>query len=492
MTRPLAFVCCAIFMLSARAASAKPKVVLTQIEGDTGGDVRSAVAEAIEGKELSLVGSKEVNRAVDKLGELANLTEKDFRTLAIELEADAVVAGKLDKTGGAKTLKFRLYVHKKMAKGFTVSFKDAKSDKFRAALHDKILDKLGVTPGSGGDDKPDKPVAASDEDKPDKKAKPADDEPAKPAAAADAKPAAVLATPAPGDGEPRKATTKVAAADGPPAAEVTAPRPADPRRPANLAAARAEVGPSLLQRSTAFSTIQSANKPNDSSLAPAPGVRIEAEVYPLEVANRPGRLAGLGIGIGYDRSFGLSLATTTAGVTVPVNQSMLSVDLRYRLAFGDTPMSSTLTVGVGYGRREFAPQRGGLADQQTSVNIARDLPTVDYSMVMPGAKFRMPLTPRFAASLGVAGLLILDAGGIQKADSYGQATVYGIQSALALDILLGKRFVVRVAGEFTQLAFTFQGNGQLSNNVDGNTATVDVTGMTDRAIGGSATFAVVY
>jgi hypothetical protein len=483
-------------MLSARAASAKPKVVLTQIDGDTGGDVRSAVAEAIEGKELSLVGSKEVNRAVDKLGELANLTEKDFRTLAIELEADAVVSGKLDKVGSAKTLKFRIYVHKKMAKGFTVSFKDAKSDKFRSALHDKILDKLGVSPGSGGDDdKPSRPAPASDDVKPDKKAKPGDDEPAKPAAAAEVKPAAELATPAAGAGEstaPRKATTKVAVADGAPAAEVSATRPAERVRPANLAAARAEVGASLLQRSTAFSTIQAANKPNDSSLAPAPGVRVEAEVYPLELANRRGRLAGLGIGFSYDRSFGLSLATTTAGVTVPVNQSMFSVDLRYRLAFGDTPMSSTLTVGVGYGKREFAPQRGGLADQQTAVNIARDLPTVDYAMVIPGAKFRMPLTPRLAASLGVSGLLILDAGGIQQPDAYGEATVYGIQSAIALDILLGKRFVVRVAGEFTQIAFSFQGTGQLSNNVDGNTATVDVTGMTDRAIGGSATFAVVY
>ncbi|HMG21875.1 MAG TPA: hypothetical protein VK607_11175, partial [Kofleriaceae bacterium] len=128
----MALICCAGCFLLSHTASAKPKVALTQIEGDASGDVRDAVAEALEGKELALIGSREVNRAVDKLGDLADLTEKDFKKLAGELEADAIVAGKLDKVGTAKTLRFRLFVHKKMAKGFTVSFKDAKSEKFRS------------------------------------------------------------------------------------------------------------------------------------------------------------------------------------------------------------------------------------------------------------------------------------------------------------------------------------------------------------------------
>src|SRR5882672_3093393 len=171
MTRALALICCAAsFLVSqARAASAKPsRVALTQIEGDASGDVHDAVAEALEGKELSLIATREVNRAVDKLGDLSDLTEKDFKKLASELDADAVVAGKLDKVGSAKTLKFRLFVHKKMAKGFTVSFKDAKSEKFRTMLHDKILDKIGAGAG-GGDD-------ADDDARPAKKKKAADDD----------------------------------------------------------------------------------------------------------------------------------------------------------------------------------------------------------------------------------------------------------------------------------------------------------------------------
>jgi hypothetical protein len=167
MTRALALLSCAICLLLSHTASAKPKVALTQIEGDATGDVRDAVAEAIEGKELSLIGSREVNRAVDKLGDLADLTEKDFKKLATELEADAIVTGKLDKIGGSKTLRFRLFVHKKMAKGFTVSFKDPKSEKFRALLHDKMIDKIG---GAGGEDEDARPAkkkkAAEDEEDP--------------------------------------------------------------------------------------------------------------------------------------------------------------------------------------------------------------------------------------------------------------------------------------------------------------------------------------
>src|SRR5262245_17977377 len=63
MTRALALIACAASLLLSHTALAKPKVALTQIEGDASGDVRDAVAEALEGKELSLIGSREVNRA---------------------------------------------------------------------------------------------------------------------------------------------------------------------------------------------------------------------------------------------------------------------------------------------------------------------------------------------------------------------------------------------------------------------------------------------
>jgi hypothetical protein len=178
--------------------------------------------------------------------------------------------------------------------------------------------------------------------------------------------------------------------------------------------------------------------------------------------------------------------------TVPVAQSSYSIGLRYRMAFGDTPTSATLTFGLGYGARTFTPEVARFQDPQAATDVARDAPATEYAVIDPGLKFRLPLGQRFAVSLGARGLVVLSSGGIQDGTSYGQATVFGAEAALALDIMLGRRFAVRLAGEFVQFGFSFAGKGTLSNNVDGDATSKDVSGLTDRSLGGSATVAVVY
>ncbi len=549
MTRPLALICCVAFMLSSRVALAKPKIALTQIEGDASGDVRDAVVEALEGgKELSLISGREVNRAVDKLGDLADLTEKDFKKLAAELEADAIVLGKLDKIGSAKTLKFRLYVHKKMAKGFTVSFKDAKSEKFRSLLHDKMLDKIGVAAsGDADDEKPAKKKKAGDDedetaarndkaDKKDKKAKKAkgdDDDDARPKKAKaddddEVKPRKAKADD--DDVKPRKA--KVSDDDAKSAADDDA-RPAkrrdegdevaprrskkkvavdadadgdeveggisttvEPLHAANRAAVRLDVGPSVLQRSFKFNSRLFNNKPNGPSLPPVPGVRFEGELYPLAFSNPKSAAAGLGLGVDYDRTLKLNLTATNAmgSQTVAVKQSNYSIGARYRLAFGKTETSPTLTLGAGYGKRLFSPQTGNLGMTNPALlgNIARDTPTTEYTVIDPGLTFRLPVTRMVAFSLGGRGMIITNAGPIQNLNSYGRAKVYGGEAGASIDIVLGNRFALRFAGEVAQVGFQFLNVGMLSNNLDGDPMTPDVGGLADRSISGSATLAVLY
>jgi hypothetical protein len=325
MTPRLALVF-AVFLVSpvlvSGVAIAKPKVALTQIEGDTDGDVRDAVAEALDGSELSLIGSREVNRAVDKLGDIADLTEKDFKKLANELEADAIVLGKLDKVGGARTLRFRLYVHKKMAKGFTVSFKDAKSEKFRSLLHDKMIDKLGAN-GSGDDEERPARKRSDDDDeslakkdrkdrKPARRAKADDDDDERPRKPADDesededRPARKRSS---DDEPPRRSKKKVAAADETDDVEAGISARADGARPANRVAARIDAGVSVVQRSFKFNANDFAQKPRNLTLSPVPGVRFEAEAYPLAFGKTSGLAAGLGLGVEYDRTLALSLVT---------------------------------------------------------------------------------------------------------------------------------------------------------------------------------------
>ncbi|MBA3821129.1 MAG: hypothetical protein H0X17_19750, partial [Deltaproteobacteria bacterium] len=128
---------------TASVAVAAPKVALTAIDGDLTGDMRDAVAAAIDSDELTLLGEKETNRAVDKLGDVAELTEKQAKKLATSLEADAVVIATLEKKrqGKPKILRFKLFVNGKKARGFKVQFKNEKSAKFKQALRDKLVQK---------------------------------------------------------------------------------------------------------------------------------------------------------------------------------------------------------------------------------------------------------------------------------------------------------------------------------------------------------------
>jgi len=580
MTRALALICCAGCFLLSHTAAAKPKIALTQIEGDASGDVRDAVAEALEGKELSLIGSREVNRAVDKLGDLSDLTEKDFKKIASELEADAIVAGKLDKIGSAKTLRFRLFVHKKMAKGFTVSFKDAKSEKFRSMLHDKMIDKIGLS--AGGDDAEDdarpakKKKAADDEEDPlaskakkakkakadkaeeedaapakkakptkaDKadKAEPEDDaRPAKKAKAAkadkadkaeeedaaparkksaepedDARPArkakaeakaeTETARPAEADAgsksgddddAPRKAKKQVAAADDAEEVEASAVGPSAEPRTANHAAIRLDIGGSVVQRSFKFNTATFTNKPKNVSIKPVPGARLDGEAYPLLLSGSQGPLANLGVGFEYDRTLSLNLTAVNPNnkmsYTVPVKQSHFAIGLRYRLGFGKTETSSTLTAGLSYGKQLFSTDRTAVkADPVASADIARDTPESEYTLIKPGFTFRLPVTRMVAFSLGGEFLLVTGAGPIQGAASYGKARVYGGSASAALDVVVTKHIALRFAGEFTQVGYKFLGGGALSNGLDGDMTSADVGGLADRSLGGAATLAVIY
>lgn len=526
------------------AAWAKPKVALTAIDGDASGDVHDAVEEALQGKEVSLIGDREVTRAVDKLGDVADLTEKDLRKLSIELEADAIVIGKLEKSGGSKSLKFKLYVHKKLAKGFTISFKDPKSAKFQAVLHDKLLDKIGVAPGSGGgeedapaDDADAKPMkkgkkgkkgkAEADADA-DAEAKPAkkfakgdkltgadatDDADAKPAKKkaaaeddADAKPAKKKAAaeddadakPADDADDAPKKKKKVAAADEGGDAEADAGVAAAAEPTANTKstatpAIRIDIGPSILQHTYKFNVTAGVQTPKGSSLSPTPGARLVGEFYPFFLSDSPkGALAGLGIGGYLDHTLTLKITAKNGTTTQQTNvkQMNYSVGLRYRLAFGvGNDTSPTLTFGLGYGKRLFAPDKGAIMDAGLKDTITRDTPTTEYTFVDPGAAFRLPFSAKVAGSLGVRGLVITNGGPIQAKTSYGQAKVYGVEADLGVDILFTSHIGLRLSGDYDQIGFTFQGKGQLS--VDANGAKV-VGGLTDRGIGGAATLSVLY
>jgi hypothetical protein len=493
MIRPLALLVCAFaIVLAPGAALAKPKVALTEIEGDTNGEIRTAVIASLDSKELALVNSKDVSRAATKIGPVADFTEKDFGKLAAALEADAIVLAKLDKSGETKSLKFRLYIHNKMEKGFTVSFKDPSSPKFRTALHDKMVEKLaGAGTGEGdteeepGGKKPepgDAGAAGKKPEDPKPSAKPV--EPIK-----KTEPVKTTVTPPPADKGEHKTEKRVAVVEPTEGIDARTQPTTDRPHSANLIPLRVDLGLALAQRSFTFTSTMAGN-PGDTALSPGPALGIAAELYPFALSSHPKpALAKLGLALAYERTLGLNAPAGT--VTAPVTESAFAIGLRYRLVIGQpSERSPTLTFGVGYSLRQFSPDESGVTDSTNKATLEKRTPASNVSMIDPGAMFRYPVNRRFAVVAGLRGMIVAGAGAIQERTSYGPATAYGLDGLIGLDVLLGKRFVARLAGELTQVHYSF--NGGALTDTDGNATTKEISALTDRSPGGSLSVGVLY
>ncbi|HLL22868.1 MAG TPA: hypothetical protein VK427_12090 [Kofleriaceae bacterium] len=444
--------------------------------------MRADVIAALDGDELTVLGEKAVDRSYDRLelDSVADLTEKQAKKLGKELEADAVVTAVLGKKAGKKTLKFRLYVKGKKQKGFTVQFKSAKSKKFRTALYDKVVERLGA--------REDAVVAAKPVDEaeaPKKKRAAADDENADDDQDKDED-----------DAEAAPKKKKVAKRDEDEVAETAIEARLEPTHSANRAAARIEAGLSFGNRSLVFTKRAGFPEgPKAFRSSPVPGARVEGELYPYAFVNPDSFLAGLGVAGEYDKTLVLNLATTAEpGVEVPVNQSSFSVGGRFRYAFGTRVTSPSITLGVDYGRRRWKADRSKLMDRTSLGGLGSlDLPDTNYAYTAPGLGFRVPLGQMFALVGYGEALLVSKAGPIQKAESYGRAKIFGASGELGFDVVIAQRFLLRASFEYTQIGFTFEGKGgMLTNSRDNDPTTKDIGGATDRSIGGLATLGVVY
>lgn len=497
MPRPLAQVLVVALVVLPAAALAKPKVALVPID-DNSGDVQEAVVDALDGGELNVVTPKQVARTEDKLGFEGDLSEKELKKLAAELEADAVIQGSLSMKGPNHVLHFKLFVKGKKQKGFKIEFGSAKSPKFKKALHDKMVAKLGDI-GGGDDSEASKPtkkkkgdkVAKGDDDaaggdddtKPTKKKKGdkgGDDDAA-----------------SGGDDDDTSKKKRTASADGDDgdsddSVRASADLAAASTRAANRAAIRIDLGISVTGRTMSYNsrnfTGTGLGPPRTYQNAPVPGGRVEGEFYPLALSNPSGALAGLGLGGNYDKTFSLTLHNQLQpGTAFAADEFRWNVGARYRLAFGHKPTSPTLTFGFDYGHRQFKVDRKNQMD-----GLVIDLPDVQYVGVTPSLTFRLPVAASVALFAGGGSLLALRAGSIQQPEQYGQAKITSIEADAGIDIVFAKRYAVRFTGEFALFGFSFKGNGAMSNARDGDPTTIDVGGAADRYIGGAATFGVMY
>ena len=227
------------------------------------------------------------------------------------------------------------------------------------------------------------------------------------------------------------------------AGEVEGGAAPEPARAAAGPGIRFAAGASFLSRKLTFNNGKTFDgAPQGSSLPIVPGARIDAEVYPLALSGSEGALAGLGLAVEYDRALGGKLSP--GGTAIKVTQSHLLVGARYRIPLGSGSPATTVTIGVDYGKSEFSPQTGGLADADRTL-LARDAPAISYSLLAPGVALRLPVTRAIALDAGGQFLVVTDAGPIGKLASYGRAKVFGFDAHAGLEVGIGSHQIGRAS-----------------------------------------------
>lgn len=476
-----------LVVFGATTAVAAPKVALPAIDGDDSGDIREAVAEAVDSKELSVLGAKETNRTLDKLKiDVADITEKQAKKLATDLEANVVMAGTLGKEGKSKLLKFKVFINGKKVKSFSVTFSNPRSKKFKDAVHEKMVDKITSMPP---------PVEKPEEVEEDDKPKPAKADKKRPKKKKPKKPKAD------GDPDEEDAPANKETATGEEEEEeeeedpnALAVRLSKQSHAANRVAFRVDVGSSFSARSLTFTftpeLAMSGAAPAPFKPGPVAGVRAEGEVYPLAFANPEAIYAGLlGVGFEVDQVLSSKVKTTLEpDSTGIVKQFHFSVGPRVRFTLGNADIAPAITFGLSYGRRQFIVTSGF-----TNRDMVLDLPDTDYNYLAPMFAGRVPLgTPNVAFVAQTEIMLIKDAGRIADSDQYGRAKIFGFDAQTGLDITLKNRFALRLLFEYTQIGFTFTGGGEKSRNRDTQPETIDIGGALDRSLGGVATLGILY
>jgi len=490
MTRSLAISLGLVALLLCGTAVAKPRVAVVAFDGDDSGAVHEVVSELLDG-DYQVSASRQVTRTIDKLGLDTEMSDKDLKKLANELEVDAIVRGDLSKSGKRKLLHVRLFVNGKKVRGFKVEFASAQSEKFKAALKDKMDEKLAASGGKK------KVVADTDDTKPTKRN--ADDEEAEPAevkadsgddasgdkSADEDKPAA--------DNDEDKPNKRVATADVDDeevgvSKSIDLEKSSASGRSANKLAIRVDVGPSLSARTLKFNSRAFEQAPQTYQNSPVGGMRVGGELYPFAFGNPNSFLAGIGFAGHYDQTLKLNLQSTAQpGTKFPVTQKHWGVGARIRIAFGKSAKAPTVTLGGGYFHRMFKVDRKLLMEG----NII-DLPDVFYRGYDPGLEFRIPIIKQVALLFGGQALLVTSTGQIQQLYSYGQAKVTGGQGMAGIDVVIANRVALRITGEAAQIGYKFTGNGEQTYNRDLDPTTPDIGGASDRYLGGAATLSVLY
>lgn len=438
-----------VVLLCAGTAAAKKRVVVSTFDGK--GAYAQAEAQKAVAKSATVISDAAWKRAMKKLKLKSATDSASIAKVAGSLQADGVVFGSVTRTGAEWGLTITVVDGKSGEASDTLSIPlrsyrmDAEAKKAIAAQLAPAIAKLGNEPAVEITPPPATPSAPVAED----------------------------TEKAPIHGTLSEAPPVVDTRDTTPTTVVAEPVN---DRYSRWSAADVDIGVGMVVRTLDFnaaSDLAQAQRPNGYSGSVVPTIVVNGELYPFAFNGERGGLAGLGVGFTVERV--LTIKSKFRDTEYDTSQTRFGGGLRYRWNFGSTATSPTLKVLAGINHLDFSIDRG-------SANLS--FPNVAYTYIDLGLGGRIPLgSPTLALFIDARYLQVLSSGEITETAFYGSGGALGFDGEVGFEYIFARRGVVRVGGRYQRIALDFDGNGTLSNNLDGNPATQDVGGATDSFVG---------
>jgi len=197
--------------------------------------------------------------------------------------------------------------------------------------------------------------------------------------------------------------------------------------------------------------------------------QLDGEIYPGALDSLDGAAAAIGIFGSLNSAVALSIAIPGATQSAPIDETSFALGVRYRFILGQ----SSVAAGLGYWSQSFIADRSGLTSQ-SQLNMA----DTEYKAIGPDVLLRLAVTPMVSLTLQADLPLMFSSGPITDASYFGVASILAFAAQAGVDVALDRHFGVHFAAFFNQESLSFQ--------------TGTLTSATDRTIGGTVAFAVMY
>jgi len=479
----------ALLLLTGVASAGRKRIVVLEFEGDKAEQFHEDVVKLIK-KSHTVVSVDKWNGAAEELS-ATKVSDKNIKKVAKKLKIDGVVSGTVEKRRDEYILRMKL---RSGASGeivgsqVNIKSESAKLDSTAAKdVKDELIEVIASLEsnrdgGGGGDEEEEKPTKkkpAEEEEKPKKVTKKPAEEEEKPTKK---KPAEeeVAALKTKKDGEEKKPTKPDGEEKAKPdksKSKKVATKPKEEEEeggeveggvgaPALEGAAQyapgeravdAALGVSFTARRMAFTYDPNmTSQPAGYKGIPAPGVFIDATVYPLSVGHkRKDILRHVGGTLMFDRVVGLNSKNPNDGTKLSTTEQRIAIGGAFRYPLGSGAKAPVVGAALRLGNQKF------------SISGMAVIPNVSYTMIDATAFFSYPLNPQMVLNFSLAGLLPFGAGDIALLANYGRATLTGFEGSGGLDYMLMKNIFVRGEVRAETIGYAFKKEGMKSRGVSG-------------------------